>query len=73
MRSLMHMHNEMLTTAQVAEALAVNPSSISRMVARGELAPQFKAPGVRGPMFFSPSEVERVIAARSAESVEAKS
>lgn len=65
------MHNELLTTAEAAELLQVSPSAVSRMVAREELAPQFKAPGKRGPMFFDPQQVAELVAKRSAAAAEA--
>lgn len=59
------MHNELLSTAEVADLLAVSPSAVSRMVAREELQPRLKAPGARGPMFFAREDVERVLAERA--------
>lgn len=59
------MHNELLSTAEAAQRLSVTPSAVSRMVAREELIPQFKAPGARGPMFFDPDAVEKLVAERS--------
>ena len=62
------MHNILLTTAEAARVLQVSPSAVSRMVTREELVPAFKAPGVRGSMFFDPAVVEKLAARRAAES-----
>lgn len=62
------MHNELLSTAEAATLLQVSPSAVSRMVAREELTPQFKAPGKRGPMFFDPKQVADLAAKRAAAS-----
>ena len=50
----------MLTTSQAAEALGVDVSTIARLANAGDLKVAFKAPGVRGAMFFDPAEVERL-------------
>ena len=60
------MHNELLSTAEAAALLQVTPSAESRMVAREELTPQVKAPGMRGPMFFDAKQVEELKAKRAA-------
>lgn len=50
-----------LTSAEACEALGnIDRSTLSRWVALGRITPMFKAPGVRGPYFFDPAEVERV-------------
>lgn len=64
------MPTNVLTTSEVADLLQVSPSAVSRMVSRGELSPNIKAPGVRGPMFFDADEVERVRADREARTAE---
>ncbi len=52
--------DEKLTTAEVAQALRVHPSTISRMVDQGRLEVAIKLPGIRGAFLFDPSEVERI-------------
>lgn len=49
-----------LTTAEAAERLGTSTRSIHRMVEDGRLEPAFKAPGVRGAMFFNPADVDEL-------------
>ena len=57
------MHN-LVTTAEVAALLHKSPSAISRMVARGDLHYQFKAPGKRGALLFDPAVISAYVAER---------
>ena len=50
----------MLTTSEAAKALGVEVSTVARWANEGTLPIAFKAPGIRGAMFFDPAEVERV-------------
>ena len=50
----------LLTSADACEALSIDRSTLSRWVQLGRIAPAMKAPGIRGAMFFTPDEVERV-------------
>lgn len=64
MRYVPHMQNDtqtdndLLTTAVVAQMLYKDVSTISRMVARGDLVPAVKVPGKRGAYLFRRSDVE---------------
>lgn len=62
MTNLPHTPNvaHMLTTSQAAEALGVDVSTVARLANEGTLRIAFKAPGIRGAMFFDADEVERV-------------
>lgn len=53
------MHNDLLTSAEACERLGVDRSTLSRWVALGRITPAMKGPGLRGPYFFDPAEVER--------------
>lgn len=46
------------TTKQAAEALGVDVSTVSRMVADGRLDCAFQAPGDTGVRFFTPEAIE---------------
>jgi excisionase family DNA binding protein len=54
----MHKPASLVTTAEVAAALGVHVRTVHRMVARGELTPAFKAPGLRGPLLFDKEAVD---------------
>lgn len=56
--------SSLLTTSDVAKILGNTPREISRAVRRGDIEPHFKAPGLRGAMFFDPAEVEHYRAMR---------
>lgn len=56
--------SSLLTTSDVAKILGSSPRYVSRVVRRGDLEPRFKAPGLRGAMFFDPAEVEHFRAMR---------
>lgn len=68
------MHNEshrpttadLIPSAEVCSELGITPSTLSRWAASGRIAVALKAPGLRGGMFFSRAEVERVKAAVAA-------
>jgi len=66
MRYVPHMPNDtqtdsdLITTAVVAQMLYKDVSTISRMVARGDLVPAVKVPGKRGAYLFRRSDVERL-------------
>ena len=51
--------NDLLTTAMVAQMLYKDVSTISRMVARGDLIPAVKVPGMRGAYLFRRAYFER--------------
>lgn len=67
MRYVPHMPNDtqtdsdLITTATVAQMLYKDVSTISRMVARGDLVPAVKVPGKRGAYLFRRSDVERLL------------
>lgn len=52
--------NDLLTSAEACECLAIDRSTLSRWVASGRIEPALKNPGVRGPFVFTATEVERV-------------
>lgn len=52
--------SSLLTTSEVANKIGKTPRDVARLVTSGLLQPAFKAPGLRGAMFFSPSEVEHL-------------
>lgn len=59
------MHNEphYLTSAEAAERLGVDRSTLSRWVASGRIKPVWKMPGRRGPFLFRPADVDALKAA----------
>lgn len=61
MRKVCDMHNEMLTSAEACDALAIDRSTLSRWVAAGRISYAFKMPGRTGGFLFAQSEVERVL------------
>ena len=56
----------LMTTRETAEKLKVTPSTVARMVHRGELPMAAKAPGQRGAMLFSPFDVQALADRRRA-------
>jgi len=65
MRYITHMPS-LMTTRETAEKLKVTPSTVARMVHRGELPMAAKAPGQRGAMLFSPFDVQALADRRRA-------
>lgn len=65
MRYITHMPS-LMTTRETAKKLKVTPSTVARMVHRGELPMAAKAPGRRGAMLFSPFDVQALAARRQA-------
>jgi excisionase family DNA binding protein len=61
------MSTEPVTTAQAAERLKCDVSTIIRMAKDGRLTPSLKFGGLRGPYLFEAAEVERVAAELAAE------
>lgn len=62
------MANELLSTAKAADALNVDRSTLTRMVQSGKVKPAVKGEGLRGAMFFYPSEIRKAKARMLAES-----
>lgn len=58
--------SDLVPTTWAAQALGVTPATISRMVARGELVPAAKTPGLRGGFMFHQADVIRVATKRAA-------
>ena len=67
-----YMHNEsrpqltpadLVPSAEVCAELNITPSTLSRWVASGRIAPALKAPGLRGAMFFTRAAVDAAKAA----------
>lgn len=56
----------LLPSAEVCALLSIDRSTLSRWVQLGRVTVAVKAPGVRGAMFFTPEEVERVKAEAAA-------
>jgi len=54
------MPTDPITTAQAAERLRCDVSTINRMARDGRLAPALKFPGERGPYMFERADVERL-------------
>lgn len=52
-------------TAEAAQRLGVDVSTISRWVASGRLTPLFRLPAKTGAMLFDPREVDRVARQRA--------
>lgn len=61
------MANELLSTAKAADALNVDRSTLTRMVQSGKVKPAVKGDGLRGAMFFYPSEIRKAKARMLAE------
>jgi excisionase family DNA binding protein len=60
------MPNDWITTAEVAERLDVDVSTVARWVRSGALAPSGKLPGLRGAYLFEPGDVDAFAAERGA-------
>lgn len=52
---------EQYTTAEVAQALGVDRSTVRRMVENGRLVPVAKLPGRTGAYLFSPESIQALI------------
>lgn len=63
----------METTQVAAERVGVNVQKFHRLVAEHGIQPALKAPGLRGAMFWSVDDVDRLIDALAAERAEATS
>ena len=48
----------LLTTREVADALGVTPQTVAKWVFAGRLTPALRGPGLRGSMFFDPSDID---------------
>ncbi|AKI28634.1 hypothetical protein GMA5_20 [Gordonia phage GMA5] len=57
------MHQSLISSREAAEILGVDPSTITRMVHRGQLEPASKAPGLRGAFMFDETLVESMAGA----------
>ena len=62
------MPTELLSTAKAAALLNVDRSTLTRMVQSGKVKPAVKGDGLRGAMFFYPSEIRKAKARMAAES-----
>jgi excisionase family DNA binding protein len=70
MRQLLHaprkvcnsygVNEALMSTAQAAVMLGVDPATITRWVRQGRLAPAFKGPGRTGGFMFYRTDVERL-------------
>lgn len=49
--------SDLLSTRDVAEMKNVTTTTVARWVAAGRLTPVLRLPGIRGAMFFTPSDV----------------
>ena len=58
---------DLIGTAQAARELNVHRSTLTRMVQAGKIKPAVKGDGLRGEMFFYPSEVRKVKARMASE------
>lgn len=56
-----------LPTREVAERLGVPLSTLHGWVDAGRIKPTLKGPGLRGPLFFDPDDVEVLAAELTAE------
>lgn len=52
-------NDKLIRTAQAAHELNVHRSTLTRMVRDGKIKPAVKGEGIRGEMFFYPSEIRR--------------
>lgn len=52
----------LITTAQAAERLGIERSTLSRWVTAGRIAPAMQLPGATGAMLFDPGAVARLAA-----------
>ncbi|MBD3941977.1 helix-turn-helix domain-containing protein [Microbacterium sp. NEAU-LLC] len=55
---------DLIPTAEAAEVLGVNRSTLIRWVQKGRLAPAMTVPGYRGHFLFDPDEIDRLVAER---------
>lgn len=53
-----------ISTAEAAQRLGVDVSTISRWVASGRLKPMWRLPKKTGAMVFDPKEIDRLVAER---------
>ena len=53
-----------VTAAEAATILGVTPEHVSRLARDGQLPEAIKAPGLRGPRWFTRADVEALKAAR---------
>lgn len=51
----------LLSTAKAAAELNVHRSTLTRMVQAGKIRPAVSGEGLRGAMFFYPSEIRRAL------------
>lgn len=56
-----------LPTREVADRLGVPLSTLHGWVDAGRITPTLKGPGLRGPLFFDPADVEALAAELTAE------
>jgi predicted site-specific integrase-resolvase len=63
----------LLPTAEAAQIIGVDASTLSRWVASGRISVALKINGKTGPMLFTPAEVERVRAEYAASTEQAAS
>ena len=57
---------DLIPSATVCERLAIDRSTLSRMVAAGRLPVALKLPGKTGAMLFDPADVDAYLAERGA-------
>lgn len=50
---------DLINTAEAAQQLNVHRSTLTRMVQDGKIKPAVRGEGIRGGMFFYPSEIRR--------------
>lgn len=58
-------NTDTITTAQAAERLSTDRKGVRRLVARGDLAPAMKLPGLTGAYLFDPEAVEALAEERA--------
>jgi predicted DNA-binding transcriptional regulator AlpA len=52
------MESDLIPTREAVQRLGKSVSTICRMVANGELTPALRLDGLRGAMWFRPSDIE---------------
>lgn len=57
---------EHLPTSEVASVLSCDVRTVHRLVARGDLTPVIKLPGIRGALLFARTDVEALAERRAA-------
>ena len=57
----METDDTLLTTREAADALGVTVQTIAKWVDKGRIAPALQGPGLRGAMFFDPSDIEALL------------